>query len=161
MNKSKATGSLIAAACALVLLIVMCVIAGGIKKLPDNCQTVNSLLDACMDLSESKITKYFGNQVYTPNFSSCVTADDYLSACGISFDYMRDDSCKLTDVKFLGAEEVSDDDELLGYVSSNSGEISRVYITAEYTDGDGAERTAVSGFYVVSDSSGKIISIYD
>lgn len=157
---SKAKSSLIVAALALVVMIAAIAALCKITALPDSCKGVKKLIKACEAQSERQITACMSDSAYTGGFSSCVTVEDYLSACGISFDFMKDESCKLKEVKLVGSAEITDSN-ILEYIGNYTNRnVSYIFIAAEYTDSEGAERNAVQSYYVISDkTNGKLINI--
>lgn len=157
---SKAKSSLIAAVLALAVLIAAIAALCKITDLPDSCGTVKKLIKACEAQSEKQITACLSDSAYYSGFSSCVTVEDYLSACGISFDFMRDESCSLKEVKLVGSAEITDSDIIENISNYTNRDVSYIFITAEYTDSEGAERSAVQSYYVTSDKTdGKLINI--
>ncbi|MGN0609985.1 MAG: hypothetical protein ACI4J6_12315 [Oscillospiraceae bacterium] len=157
---SKAKSSLIAAVLALVVLIAAIVSLCKITALPDSCKTVEKLIKGCEAQSERQISTCLSSSAYFGGFSSCVTVEDYLSACGISFDFMKDESCRLKEVKLVGSAEITDSDTIEKISSYTNKDVSYIFIAAEYTDSEGAEKNAVQSYYVISDSiDGKLVNI--
>lgn len=156
---NKAKGSLIAAVLALAVLIAAIAALCKITALPDSCGMVEKLIKGCEAQSEKQITACMSSKAYLSGFASCVTVEDYLSACGIYFDFMKDEKCKLKEVKLAGAAEITDS-EALEYINKANKDASYIFITAEYIDSEGAEQSAVQSYYVISDNTdGKLISI--
>lgn len=138
--------SLIITSALLLGAIVSAVLFAGCCKAPDGISALESLLDGCNKKSEKAITASFTSGDYTGNFSSCVTPDDYLRKCGISFDYMYDEGNVTEKFYLIGTaaedEDIKETNNLMSSVSLDYS-IIEAYIAADYKDADGNSQTAM------------------
>ena len=159
MNKTLI--SLIITAALLLGAIISGVLFAGCCKAPEGISALESLLDGCNKKSEKAITASFFSGDYSGSFSSCVTPDDYLRKCGISFDYMYDEENVTEKFYLVGTAAESDDvTELNSIMSSASLDYKMIeaYIAADYKDAKGNECTAMTTV-VITVNDGKILYI--
>ena len=142
MNKTLI--SLIITAALLLGAIISGVLFAGCCKAPEGISALESLLDGCNKKSEKAITASFFSGDYSGSFSSCVTPDDYLRKCGISFDYMYDEENVTEKFYLIGASAEDDEvNEIMTAVSPDY-KIIEAYIAADYKDADGNKQTAMT-----------------
>ena len=142
MNKTLI--SLIITAALLLGAIISGVLFAGCCKAPEGISALESLLDGCNKKSEKAITASFFSGDYSGSFSSCVTPDDYLRKCGISFDYMYDEENVTEKFYLIGASAEDDEvNEIMTAVSPDY-KIIEAYIAAVYKDADGNKQTAMT-----------------
>ena len=144
MNKSML--SIIIAAALLVGAILSAVLFAGCCKAPAGISALEGVLDGCNKKSEKAIVSNFVTGEYSASFSSCVTPDDYLKKCGISFDYMYDDANVTEKFYLVGTASNQEMDEVNSLMSSLSTEYEMLeaYIAADYTNADGNSQTAMT-----------------
>ena len=158
---------------AAVILLISSIISGaiffGCAKSPDGLGAMQSIIDGCNKKSESQIMKNFDEmyeKIYfsKPDFSKCVTSDDYLKVLGASFDYMYDEDCKTEQFRIIGTkeEELTDDvldgfNRYLGeYAGDKKPSVFYAYLAADYKDADGVSHTAMNTLGVVA-LNGKVL----
>lgn len=145
MNKTLI--SVIITAALLLGAILSAVLFAGCCKAPDGISALEGMLDGCNKKSEKAIISNFFSSEFSGSFSSCVTPDDYLRKCGITFDYMYDDT-NVTEKFYLIGTAAEDDDtkevnDLMSSISSDY-KIIEAYIAADYKDADGNKQTAMT-----------------
>lgn len=148
-----------------VILLIASIISGALffscAKAPDGLSALEGVLNGCNNKSEKEIVKNFVSSDYISSFSSCVTPDDYLKKCGISFDYMYDEENVTEKFYLVGTaaedEEVTELNEIMSSASIDYKMI-EAYIAADYKDADGNARTAMTTV-VLTVNDGKILYI--
>lgn len=156
-----------------VILLISSIVSGalffGCAKNPDGLSALQSIIDGCNKKSETQIMKNF-DEMYekatylSPDFSKCVTSDDYLKVLGVSFNYMYDEECETEKFRIIGTKEEELTDEVLDGFNRYLGEFAGnkkpsvfyAYLAADYKDADGASQTAINTLGVVA-LNGKIL----
>lgn len=151
--------ALSSAVTAVILAVIAIALASFIGKtytaLPDGTKEFKSIVEGCSKMSASKVKDSYGRSTLSsihydiPSLVSCETIDDYLKACGLTFDYMQDGG--VTDkVYFVSAIKgnipYSDLNEMY---SLNDYNVIYAVVGADYTDADGEQKTAYELFYVL------------
>ncbi len=159
MNKSVI--SIIVSCVLLIGVILSAVLFAGFCKSPEGLSSLEGVLDGCNKKSEKAIMSNFASTEYAASFSSCVTSDDYLKRCGISFDYMSNENNVTEKFYLVGAAAESEDTEkannFLSAVSSGY-KMVEAYIAADYKGTDGNTHTAMTTV-TLAVKDGKIVYI--
>lgn len=143
-----------------VAAIIFAVLFKGCSKAPEGTDAIEKMLEGCNSRSESAILANFTSGDYLSVFSSCVTPDDYLRKCGVTFDYMSDEGNVTERFYLIGtasAEEgESSKDVFSGYTGTQNIE---AYIAADYKDSEGNAMTVMTtASFTMKD--GKICYVY-
>lgn len=148
--------------CAALLLgaILSGVLFAGCCKAPEGISALEGLLDGCNKKSEKAIVSNFLSGDFSASFSSCVTPDDYLRKCGISFNYMYDEENVTEKFYLIGSAAENDDIKEVNDIMSSVSDYKMIeaYIAADYKDADGNKQTAMTTVYFTV-KDGKIFYI--